>query len=85
MKMAHLRIYDSHAEAHIVKGRLEGEGIHVFLMDENVASQAIVPSIESMGIRLSVPMIHAEAEQALSVLKKIEEGKFEMDEIQKEK
>ncbi|MFT5915001.1 MAG: hypothetical protein ACJAWV_001947 [Flammeovirgaceae bacterium] len=83
MKMAHLRIYDSHAEAHIVKGRLEGEGIHVFLMDENVSSQAIVPSIESMGIRLSVPMIHAE--QALSVLKKIEEGKFKMDEIQKEK
>lgn len=70
MEHAHLRTYDSYTKAHIVKAKLESEGLHVVLLDENVSTQTIIPTIENMGIRLAVPMV--QAEQALSIIEELE-------------
>ena len=70
MKLAHLRTYNDHVEAHLMKSRLEHEGIPAFIFDVAISTQSIVPTLESAGYRLNVPV--SQAQNALSILEKIE-------------
>ena len=64
-----LRSFDNYIDAHIVKGRLEDQGIHCWLKDENLSALIVDPILTnavSGGIKLMVP--EAELEKAMEIL-----------------
>ena len=70
MKTAKVLTCDNHAEAHIMQGRLENEGIDCFLTNEN--STTILPQFNNMmgsGIQLIVR--EEDFEKARIILKDI--------------
>jgi hypothetical protein len=53
-----LRSFDNYIDAHIVKGRLEDQGIHCWLKDENLGALIVDPILTNAingGIKLMVP------------------------------
>lgn len=53
-----LQSFDNYIDAHIVKGRLEDQGIHCWLKDENLSSLIVDPVLTnavSGGIKLLIP------------------------------
>ena len=64
-----LSSFDNYIDAHIVKGRLEDQGIHCWLKDENLSSLIVDPILTnavSGGIKLMVPK--DEWQRALDIL-----------------
>lgn len=62
--------FDNYIDAHIVKGRLEDQGIHCWLKDENLSAIIVDPILTnaiSGGIKLMVPK--DELPRALNILK----------------
>lgn len=57
MKLVAIKIFQNPTEAHIVKGKLESEGIYCFLENENYYTLKPFYKAENDGIRL---MIHEE-------------------------
>lgn len=52
-----LKSFENYIEAHIVKGRLEDQGIHCWLKDENLSALIVDPILTnavSGGIKLMV-------------------------------
>jgi hypothetical protein len=63
------RNFDNYIDAHIVKGRLEDQGIHCWLKDENFSALIVDPILTnavSGGIKLMVP--EAEFQKATEIL-----------------
>jgi hypothetical protein len=64
-----LQSFENYIDAHIVKGRLEDQGIHCWLKDENLSALIVDPILTnaiSGGIKLFVPK--DEVEKAWEVL-----------------
>ena len=64
-----LQSFDNYIDAHIVKGRLEDQGIHCWLKDENLSSLIVDPILTnavSGGIKLMVP--EEELQKAIEIL-----------------
>ena len=64
-----LQNFDNYIDAHIVKGRLEDQGIHCWLKDENLSALIVDPILTnavSGGIKLMVPK--DEIEKAIEIL-----------------
>lgn len=64
-----LQSFDNYIDAHIVKGRLEDQGIHCWLKDENLSALIVDPILTnavSGGIKLVVPK--DELEKAIEIL-----------------
>ena len=64
-----LQSFDNYIDAHIVKGRLEDQGIHCWLKDENLSSLIVDPILTnavSGGIKLMVP--EEELQTAIEIL-----------------
>ena len=64
-----LQRFDNYIDAHIVKGRLEDQGIHCWLKDENLSALIVDPILTnavSGGIKLMVPK--DEFEKAVAIL-----------------
>lgn len=64
-----LQSFDNYIDAHIVKGRLEDQGIHCWLKDENLSSLIVDPILTnavSGGIKLFVPK--DELQKAIEIL-----------------
>ncbi len=57
-----LRVFDNYIDAHIVKGRLEAEGIICWLKDEHLSALIVDPVLTSAiaGIKLMVAKEHVE-------------------------
>ncbi len=57
-----LRVFDYYIDAHIVKGRLEAEGIICWLKDEHLSALIVDPVLTSAiaGIKLMVAKEHVE-------------------------
>lgn len=53
-----LQSFDNYIDAHIVKGRLEDQGVHCWLKDENLSALIVDPVLTnavSGGIKLMIP------------------------------
>lgn len=74
MKLVTLRTFQYAIDAHLLKSKLESEGIPCFLIDENMATMLPHHSMLSGGIKLKVPESHME--EALHSLHVIEEGRY---------
>jgi hypothetical protein len=63
-----LRVFDNYIDAHIVKGRLEAEGIICWLKDEHLSALIVDPVLTSAiaGIKLMVAKEHVE--RAIQIL-----------------
>ena len=64
-----LQSFDSYIDAYIVKGRLEDQGVHCWLKDENFSALIVDPILTnavSGGIKLMVPK--DELEKAIAIL-----------------
>ena len=64
-----LERFENYIDAHIVKGRLEDQGIHCWLKDENLSALIVDPILTnavSGGIKLMVPK--DELEMAIAIL-----------------
>jgi Putative prokaryotic signal transducing protein len=64
-----LKSFENYVDAHIVKGRLEDQGVHCWLKDENLSSLIVDPILTnaiSGGIKLLVP--ETELQKAIEIL-----------------
>lgn len=61
-------------ECHIVKGRLEAEGIPCFVFDENIVWADPFKSVLVGGVKLKVPADRVE--NAQKIIKSVEDGEF---------
>ncbi len=68
MDFEQLRVFDNYIDAHIVKGRLEAEGIICWLKDEHLSALIVDPVLTSAiaGIKLMVAKEHVE--RAIQIL-----------------
>lgn len=64
--------FNDYTEAHILKGRLEAEGILCFLKDENIVAVQPFYSFAVGGIKLQVT--EGDVEEAFNILKEIRQG-----------
>ena len=71
--MEHITIktFNSGIEAHIIKNRLESEGITCFIRDENIVTVNPLYNFAVGGVKLDV--LETDVEKALSILAEIEE------------
>ncbi len=67
--------FDQPTEAHIVKGRLEAEGIPCFLGDEHIVAAQPFYSVAVGGVKLKVT--EGDAEEARALLARIQGGTSE--------
>jgi hypothetical protein len=69
MSFVVLQRFENYIDAHIVKGRLEDQGIHCWLKDENLSALIVDPILTnavSGGIKLMVP--EDELQKAIDIL-----------------
>lgn len=69
MEFVLLQRFDNYIDAHIVKGRLEDQGVHCWLKDENLSALIVDPVLTnavSGGIKLMVRK--DELEKAIAIL-----------------
>jgi hypothetical protein len=75
-----VRTFDNYVSAHIVKGKLETDGITCVLKDENVVTMQWHLGIALGGIKLQV--LEAEVEDANFILETLEEeARLEQDNV----
>lgn len=63
------RVFDNYLDAHIVKGRLEDQGITCWLRDENLSALIVDPVLTnavSGGIKLMIP--EEDVQKAVDIL-----------------
>lgn len=70
MKLITLKTFDNGPEAHIVKSKLESEGINSFLFDENMVSLNPLYNITVGGIKLKIN--ETDLERAQEILGAVE-------------
>ncbi|MFT6865925.1 MAG: DNA-directed RNA polymerase subunit RPC12/RpoP [Cyclobacteriaceae bacterium] len=81
MKLITLRTFQFSVDAHLLKSKLESEGIPCFLFDENITTLVPFQGMYSGGIKLKVP--ESFLEEAKATLVVIDHGKYsnEQDEV----
>jgi len=73
MKTAKVLTCDNHAEAHIMQGRLENEGIACFLTNE--ISTTLLPQFNNMmGSAVQILVREEDLEKARAILKDVQES-----------
>ena len=72
MHLITLTTFDNAVEVHIVKARLEGEGIQSMLQDENMVALNPLYNVTLGGIKLKV--LAEDVERAQAVLQEIEQA-----------
>jgi len=70
MDFVTIKIFDNPIEAHLLKSKLESEGIPCFLQDENIVSLNPLYNYAVGGIKLNIPSVDLEAAQ--QILEEIE-------------
>ncbi|SEL50845.1 Putative signal transducing protein [Olivibacter domesticus] len=70
MEMVTLKVFDNAMEAHLLRTKLESEGIHSFLQDENIVSLNPLYNYAVGGIKLNIQL--ADAERAKQIIQEIE-------------
>ncbi|MFC6099028.1 putative signal transducing protein [Olivibacter domesticus] len=68
--MVTLKVFDNAMEAHLLRTKLESEGIHSFLQDENIVSLNPLYNYAVGGIKLNIQL--ADAERAKQIIQEIE-------------
>lgn len=66
-----LKTFDLAIEAHLLKSKLESEGINCYIFDEHINNILPLHSLATSGIKLQVPI--EEYEKALVLLEEIED------------
>ena len=66
MSFVTIRTFDHAMDAHLLKSKLESEGVECFLFDENTVSINPLYGIATGGIKLRV--IEEDAERAMAIL-----------------
>jgi len=81
MDFVTLKVFDNPMEAHLLKSKLESEGIPCFLQDENIVTLNPLYNYAVGGIKLNIPA--SEITHAQQVLQEIEEhpNLNEVDEV----
>lgn len=74
MSLVTLKVFQNAIEAHLIKSKLEAEGIPCVLFDENITTLAPFYSLVSGGIQLKISSLDVEA--ADEVLKEIASSKY---------
>lgn len=70
MEIVTLKVFDNPMEAHLLKTKLESEGIHCFLQDENIVSLNPLYNYAVGGIKLNIRF--ADLEMANQIIQEIE-------------
>ncbi|HWV73087.1 MAG TPA: DUF2007 domain-containing protein [Pseudosphingobacterium sp.] len=70
MEIVTLKVFDNPIEAHLLKTKLESEGIHSFLQDENIVSLNPLYNYAVGGIKLNIRS--ADLEMANQIIQEIE-------------
>lgn len=65
-----IKTFDNFVDAHLLKAKLESEGITCFLFDENMVSLNPLYNVTIGGIKLNVQ--ESDSKQALEILSEIE-------------
>ncbi|MCC9167662.1 putative signal transducing protein [Pontibacter harenae] len=74
-KLVTIATYNDPTEAHILKGRLEAEGIVCFLGDEHIVGAHPFYAVAVGGVKLKV--LENDAEEARTILEQIQSGNNE--------
>lgn len=72
MELTTIKTFDNPMEAHIVKSRLESEGITCFLFDEHMVSLNPLYNVTVGGIKLKIN--HSDYEKARTILVEVEQS-----------
>jgi DNA-directed RNA polymerase subunit RPC12/RpoP len=78
MNLITIKTLDDGISAHILKTRLEGEGIQCYIHDENIVTLNPLFNFAVGGVKLKVD--EPDVEKALDILKHIEETPFTTEE-----
>lgn len=70
MEIVSIKVFDNPMEAHILKSRLESEGIPCFLQDENIVSLNPLYNYAVGGIKLNIRA--CDVQQVQDILQEIE-------------
>lgn len=70
MEIVTLKVFDNSIEAHLLKTRLESEGINCYLLDDNMVSLNPLYNISVGGIKLRINK--NDFEEALAIVREIE-------------
>ena len=54
MKMVTIKVFDNPIDAHILKSKLESEGIHSYIFDEHIVSMNLLYNNAIGGVKLNV-------------------------------
>jgi rubredoxin len=74
MKMITIKVFDNPIDAHILKSKLESEGIHCYVFDENIVSLNLLYSNAIGGVRLRVS--EDDEQLANEIIASVEEQPF---------
>lgn len=77
MGLITIRTFDNSFEAHLLKCKLENEGIPCYIFDENTVSINPLYNITVGGIKLKINQ--ADADKALEIINDVEEAKLTDD------
>lgn len=69
-----LKTFDSYVDAHMLKTKLESEGIPVYLFDENINTLNPLYSIATGGIKLKISA--SDTDNAIRIIDEIENTKY---------
>jgi len=75
IKLVTIQTFDKSVYAHIIKAKLESEGIECFLIDENIVTMNWFLSNAVGGIKLQVK--NSDVEKALEIIKNNQEDNVE--------
>ena len=78
MKLITLKTFDNSIEAHLLKVKLESEGIRCFIFDQNIVSMNPLFNITVGGIKLNIS--DADQDKALSVLQELDDSVYTNEE-----
>lgn len=70
VKLITLRTFDNPINAHILKSRLESEGVECFLFDENISTLNLIYAAAVGGVKLNIKSI--DIEKANSILSEVD-------------
>ena len=74
--MITIKTFDNPVEAHILKSRLESEGIHCYLFDENIVTLNPLYNQMTGGIKLNI--MESDISKANEILTEIEKTPLQM-------
>ncbi|HMR20454.1 MAG TPA: DUF2007 domain-containing protein [Sphingobacterium sp.] len=74
MKLITVKTFDNAIDAHLLKTKLESEGIPVYIFDENINTLNPLYNMATGGIKLKIS--EADVDQAVEIIQDIENAKY---------